>query len=181
MSGGFTVRSATEVLRGPVVSVEDLVVVAPDGGLHERQVVRHPGAVSVVPLTDRDTIVLIRQYRVALDAFLLEIPAGKRDVAGEPPQDTARRELVEEVGLDAESLVPLAEFHNSPGFCDEHSIVFLATGLTPVAVERQGVEEEHLEVTEVGIDDLPALIADGSILDAKSLIGILLTLRHLGR
>jgi ADP-ribose pyrophosphatase len=181
VAGGFGVRSRATVLNGPVVSVEDLVVEAPDGSHHGRQVVRHPGAVSVVPLTDQGRVVMVRQYRAALDATLLEIPAGKRDVAGELPEVTASRELAEEVGLEAASLDRLGEFHNSPGFCDEHSIVYLATGLRQVDVDRQGVEEQHLELVEVPLDEVPTLIATGQLVDAKSIIGLLLTLRRLGR
>jgi 8-oxo-dGTP pyrophosphatase MutT (NUDIX family) len=176
--GDFSITSRQRVLTGPVVTVDDLVMVAPDGSHHPRQVVGHPGAVSVVPLLDDGRVVLVRQYRAALDARLLEIPAGKRDVDGEAPEVTAARELAEEVGLLAASIEPLAEFHNSPGFCDEHSFVYLATGLAPTPMARQGAEEDDLEVVEVPLADVPALIASGQLRDAKTLIGLLLTLRH---
>ncbi len=103
----------------------------------ERDVVHHPGAVSVVPIIDGGAsghqVILVRQYRAAIDAELLEIVAGKRDVAGEPPEVTARRELAEEVGMVAGRMELLAEFYNSPGFCDEHSCVFLGLDLEPTA------------------------------------------------
>jgi 8-oxo-dGTP pyrophosphatase MutT (NUDIX family) len=176
---GFHIAERSRVLTGPVVTVDDVVMVAPDGSRHDRQVVGHPGAVSVVALTADDRVIMIRQYRAALDAQLLEIPAGKRDLAGEDPAETARRELLEEVGRSAGSLVKLAEFHNSPGFSNEHSIVYLAQDLTEGATERQGVEELHLEVVEIPMVDIPAMIADGSIRDAKSIIGLLLARAHL--
>jgi 8-oxo-dGTP pyrophosphatase MutT (NUDIX family) len=175
---GFSIRTRRRVLTGPVITVDDLVMVAPDGSDHHRQIVCHPGAVSVVPLQDDGTVVLVRQYRAALGTELLELPAGKRDVSGELPEVTAARELAEEVGLQAATIEQLAEFHNSPGFCDEHSIVYLARGLTPTATERQGIEELHLEVVEVPIADVPALIATGELKDAKTIIGLLLALRH---
>lgn len=177
----FVVSGRKRLLTGPVITVDELEVTAPDATTHQRQVVGHPGAVSVVPLTDHDTVVMIRQYRAALDAELLEIPAGKRDLAGEPPERTAARELAEEVGLAADELVRLAEFHNSPGFSNEHSIVYLARGLHDVPHERQGVEEVHLEVVEVPFDDVVARIASGEIRDAKSIIGLLMARQHLGR
>lgn len=179
--GSFSISARHRVLRGPVISVDDVTVVAPDGSVHDRQVVVHPGAVSVVPLTDTGTVVMVRQYRAAVDAELLEIPAGKRDVAGEAPELTAQRELAEEVGLAANELVRLGEFHNSPGFSNEHSVVFLARGLRPVPHERQGVEEVNLEVEEVPLDTVPHLIGTGVIRDAKSIIGLLLARELLNR
>jgi 8-oxo-dGTP pyrophosphatase MutT (NUDIX family) len=176
--GDFSIESRQRVLSGPVITVDELVMVAPDGSRHHRQVVGHPGAVSVVPLRDDGTVVLVRQYRAALGTELLELPAGKRDVAGEDPAVTASRELAEEVGLVARSFELLAEFHNSPGFCDEHSFVYLALGLTATDMERQGVEEDHLEVVEVALSEVPAMVADGRLRDAKTIIGLLLALRH---
>jgi ADP-ribose pyrophosphatase len=139
----------------------------------DREVVHHPGAVSVVALTAADEVVLVRQYRAALDVELWEIPAGKLDVDGEPPIATAARELAEEAGLRAGSLELLAEFHNSPGFCDEHSWVYLATDLAEVPHDRQGVEEQHLVVEEVPLAEALARIDRHEITDAKTIIGLL--------
>src|SRR5437764_14817625 len=113
---------------------------APDGSSFERDLVHHPGAVSVVAIVG-GAAVLVRQYRAALDRDLLEVPAGKRDVDGEPPEATAARELEEEVGLRPARLELLAEFFNSPGFSDEHSYVYLASGLIEVTSRPVGVEE----------------------------------------
>lgn len=175
----FDISSRHRLLTGPVITVDDVVVTAPDGTTHERQVVGHPGAVSVVPLDEDGNVVMIRQYRAALDAELLEIPAGKRDLAGEAPEATALRELAEEVGLAADSVVHLAEFHNSPGFSNEHSTVYLARGLRPVPHQRQGVEEAHLEVVVVPLSDVVAMIRKREIRDAKSIIGLLLAREYL--
>jgi 8-oxo-dGTP pyrophosphatase MutT (NUDIX family) len=163
-----------ERYRGPLIALATATFLDPDGGQFERDVVHHPGAVSVVPLHDDGRVVLVRQYRAAIDRELLEIPAGKRDVEGEPPEETARRELAEEVGLRAERLELLAEFHNSPGFCDELSYVFLARGLTTCDTDAQGVEERHMTVEKIALDDVPALIAMGEITDAKTIIGLCL-------
>jgi ADP-ribose pyrophosphatase len=149
----------------------------PDGSTFERDVVHHPGAVGVVPLHDDGSVTLIRQYRAPLDAEIWEIPAGLRDVVDEPTEVTARRELVEEAGLRASEIVRLIGFHNSPGFCDEEVVVYLATGLTAVANDLQGVEEEHLVVERVPLGDALAMIDDGQITDAKTVIGLLLTAR----
>ena len=168
------------VYEGHVIALGVGTFAGPDGSTFERDVVHHPGAVSVVPIID-DHVVLIRQYRAALDDLLLEIPAGKRDIDGEPPEQTAHRELVEEVGLRAGGLVRLAEFYNSPGFSDEHSYVFLAVDLEPVAASAQGIEEEHMTIERVPLDDILGLIATGKLRDAKTIIGLTLALRHLGR
>ncbi|MCU0269085.1 MAG: NUDIX hydrolase [Acidimicrobiales bacterium] len=178
---GFRREGERLIHRGAVVTMAVGSFVAPDGHRFERDVVHHPGAVSVVPLLDDDTVVLVRQYRAALDLELLEIPAGKRDLAGEPPELTAHRELQEEIGMRAGRLEKLAEFFNSPGFCDEHSHVYLGRELEPAEASLQGVEEQHLTIERLALDEVPARIADGTIVDAKTIIGLSLAMRRLGR
>jgi 8-oxo-dGTP pyrophosphatase MutT (NUDIX family) len=160
--------------EGHVISLVRSHHTAPDGSTFEREVVRHPGAVSVVPLHADATVTLVRQYRAALDVDLLEIPAGKRDVPHEEPALTAARELEEEVGLHAERLELLAEFVNSAGFSDEWSYVFVGVGLSPIDQDRQGLEEQHMTVERVALDDVPALIAARELIDAKTIIGLTL-------
>jgi 8-oxo-dGTP pyrophosphatase MutT (NUDIX family) len=151
----------------------------PDGARFDRDVVHHPGWVGVVPLTEDGQVVLVRQYRPALDALLLELPAGVRDVPGEEPVVTAARELAEEVGLAAASYELLAVVHNTPGFANEEGHIFLATGLTDVGASAQGPEEEAMTVERIALTDGPALITSGQITDAKTQIGLLLTLATL--
>lgn len=176
----FRRTAEQEIYQGAVITLGVGTFVGPDGQPFERDVVHHPGAVSVVPLVG-DEFVLVRQYRAALDHDLLEIPAGKRDVPGEPPEETAHRELVEEVGYRAGRLVKLAEFYNSPGFSDEHSHTFLGLDLAAVPASAQGIEEEHMTIERVALDDVPEMIASGELVDAKTIIGLTLALRHLGR
>ena len=151
----------------------------PDGAVIERDLVRHPGAVSVVPIVGNE-VVLVRQFRAAVGDYLLEIPAGKRDVADEPPEVTARRELIEEIGLDPLHLEPLAEFYNSAGFCDEYSYVFMATEFRDAPAVAHGEEEQHMTVERVALADAMALVADGTIRDAKTIIGLSLALARRG-
>jgi ADP-ribose pyrophosphatase len=160
------------VHAGSLIEVAEATFEAPDGTHFERDVVHHPGAVSVVPILEDGSVLLVRQYRAAIDGDLLEIPAGKRDVAGEPPEVTAHRELEEEVGMRAGRLELLARFYNSPGFCDEHSHVFVATDLTPTDRRAHGVEEQYLTVHRVPLDEVHGMIADGTIVDAKTIIGL---------
>lgn len=128
---------------------------------------------AVVPV-DGEEVVLVRQYRAPLDAQLLEIPAGLCDVEGEPAAETAARELAEEAGYRASRLEPLVTFLNAAGITDHRTAIFLAQDLTPCATERQGAEEEHLTIERVPLADAPRLIADGTVQDAKTIIGLLL-------
>ncbi len=168
----------TPIYSGYVIDVVTADFVAPNGETITRDVVKHPGAVSVVPVVG-DEVVLVRQFRAACEQWLLEIPAGKRDVADEPPAETARRELIEEVGLEADELELLAEFYNAVGFCNEYSYVFVAVDPTPVPTNHDGVEEEFMTVERIKLDDVPALIANQTITDSKTIIGLLLAKQHL--
>lgn len=180
--GGGAFRHVGERLihQGAVVGFYEGTFEGPDGSRFERDVVRHPGAVSVVPV-DGDEVVLVRQYRAPIDAVVLEIPAGKRDVHGEDPAVTAARELAEEVGLAAGSLQPLIELHHSPGFCDELQLVYLGRDLRPVPQALDGIEEQHLTVERYRFDEAVAMCLDGRITDAKTIVGILAAARRLGR
>jgi ADP-ribose pyrophosphatase len=172
----FKKLSEREIYRGHLISVGSATFETPSGEQFERDVVHHPGAVSVVPIVDEGSgVLMVRQFRAAIDADLLEIPAGKRDVRGEPPEVTARRELEEELGMRAGRLEKLAEFYNSPGFCDEHSYVFMGLDLDQVgAPDPQGPEEQVMTIERVALDAVPDLIGAGRIVDAKSIIGLCL-------
>ena len=146
---------------------------APDGSTFERDVVHHPGAVAVVPIIG-DEVILVRQYRSAIDALLLEIPAGLRDVDGEPPIETANRELIEEIGMRAGTLSPIASVHNSVGFCDEQIHLFVGTDLEPVERElTDSPEEQAMEIIRLPLVEAHKMIATGEITDAKTIIGVL--------
>ncbi|MGH9101429.1 MAG: NUDIX hydrolase [Acidimicrobiales bacterium] len=161
------------VHRGPLIEVVTAAVEAPGGEVLQRQIVHHPGAVVVVPV-EGDVAILVRQYRAAIDDELLEVPAGKRDVPGEAPERTALRELAEEVGRSASRLTLLARFYNSPGFSDELSYCFLAQGLGSAEISPQSLEEQHSTLVEVPLADVPGMIASGTIVDAKTIIGLAL-------
>lgn len=164
--------------EGSLIRVVRATFEAPDGSRFEREVVRHPGAVVVVPLVDDDRVLAVRQFRAAVGREILELPAGKRDVDGEPPADTAAREMEEEVGRRAGNLELIGRFYNSPGFCDELAWLYLATDLEVVADSRQGYEETAMTVEEVRLDDLDRLVASGELIDAKSIIGLALANRR---
>ncbi len=176
----FRIVGQSTVATGGFLQLADLRVEGPDGAMHDRFVVRHPGAVVVVPVTDdRAHVLLVRQYRVAVDAELLEVPAGKRDVAGEAPETTAHRELAEEIGYRARALVPLAEFYHTPGVCDEYTYLFCAVGLAELpSRDTQTAEEHEMQVEQVAFADVDRMIAEREIVDAKTIIGLLLARAH---
>jgi ADP-ribose pyrophosphatase len=178
--GAFRVIGSETVADVGFVKLTKERVAAPDGEELTRFVVRHLGAVVVVPVDDRgEHALLVRQYRVATDGDLLEVPAGKRDVEGESPEETARRELEEETGHRPGRLVKLAEFYNSPGFCDEYTYLFCALDLEAVDGPRGvNAEERAMSVERVAFADVDALIASGQLCDAKSIIGLELARRY---
>jgi len=148
---------------------------APDGSTFERDVIRDMGYVAAVPLLeDGRTVIMVRQYRGPVDQELLEIPAGLRDQPGEATEATAHRELAEEIGKRAGSLELLAHVHQAAGISDEEGWIYLATDLSDVPQAREGPEEEAMAIETLDLHDVPAMIADGRLTDAKSIIALLL-------
>ncbi|MFT7598504.1 MAG: 8-oxo-dGTP pyrophosphatase MutT (NUDIX family) [Acidimicrobiales bacterium] len=179
MTSGFRHLRDELIHQGAVVATYDGWFEGPDGQEFRRDVVRHPGAVSAVAIED-DQIFLVHQYRAPIDLHLWEIPAGKLDVAGEPPEQTVVRELEEEIGRRPGRLDHLLDFHHSPGFCDELQHIFLARDLTPVPQRLDGLEEQHMVVELVPFAVAVDMATDGRITDGKSIAGILAAARVLG-
>ncbi|MGH9021892.1 MAG: NUDIX domain-containing protein [Acidimicrobiia bacterium] len=172
--GDYRLLSSAVVARGGFLDLAEEHFVNPRGEEFVRYAVHHPGAVVAVAL-EGEAALLVRQWRGAVRRHLLEAPAGKLDVPGEEPADAMRRELAEEIGRAPGSLVKLAEFYNSPGFTDELTHVYLATDLSPSAsVEALKDEEEDMTVESVPLRDFDRLIASGLIVDAKTIIALLL-------
>ena len=151
-----------------------------DTGPFDREIVRHPGAVAVVPVHDDGDVVLIRQFRASVGARILEITAGTCDVDGEDLAETARRELIEEVGLEASNFEVLGSFLNSPGYCDQRTVVFLASGLTEVERRPEGPEESDALVERIPLTEALAMIETGEILDGTTAYGLLMAARRRG-
>ena len=140
----WPVVSSAELARGRLVTLRTDKVRTPDDELAERDVVLHPGAVAVLALDDAQQVLLIRQYRHPVGRLLWEIPAGLRDVSGEPPWATARRELLEEAGYRARDWRVLVDYYSSPGFSTERLRIFLARDLEFVPeAERDFVPEDE--------------------------------------
>jgi ADP-ribose pyrophosphatase len=181
VTSGFRVTHSTRVTTAGFLAIDELVVEAPDGEVAHRVVVRHPGAVVVVPIVaDGLAAVLVHQYRAATGMELLEVPAGKRDVEGEEPAVTAGRELEEEIGFAPGRLVKLAEFFNTPGFCDEYTHLYVALDLVDAGGPRStSPEEKHMVTEQVALADIEVLVAQRRLVDAKSIIGLLLARAYL--
>ncbi|MGA2619126.1 MAG: NUDIX hydrolase [Thermoguttaceae bacterium] len=150
--------------------VEHAVQRMPDGTEHAREVVRHPGAVALVPLLDDGRVCLIENYRVAVAQRLLELPAGTLE-PGEDPEHTARRELTEETGYRAGRIERLATFYMSPGILDEKMFLYLATALEPGPMAPDAGED--ISVRLVTWDEALAMLRDNCIQDGKSIAGLL--------
>lgn len=155
---------------GRIISLVNARFRYPDGEIAEREIVRHPGAVGIVA-HDGTSVFLVRQPREAIgDPDCLEIPAGRLDKAGEPPEDTARRELAEEIGRWPNTLEHLKTFYGSVGVLSEPVHVFLGTDLEERSADSG--ENERIELVAWPLDDLDGAIAATS--DAKTIIGLTL-------
>ena len=169
---GFRRVSEEELIRAWLFSVDRFHLLDPEGTPFDRFVVRHPGAVTVVPVHEDGRVTMVRQYRAAVDAMVLEIPAGSRDKEDESLEATARRELAEEAGLLATTWEPLIGTWNSPGYSDQHTTIFLATGLSACESSPDGIEETYLSVETIRLDDVAALVADGTLKDETTVLGL---------
>ena len=168
--------------RGHLWHVVSGEFLSPSGEVFRRDIVRSPGAVAVVPVISSGTdfeVVMLRQYRAAFDDLVLEIPAGMRDVEGEDPEATARRELLEETGYVAGELELLHRFYPSPGMTDAVLHVYLGSSLILEERRAHGPEETEMEILHVPLSEALDLAVRGVIKDAKSVIGILLAHRQL--
>jgi 8-oxo-dGDP phosphatase len=176
----YEVLDRETVFEGPIIALYRERVAMPGGGDSVRDLVRHPGAVAVVALDDDDNVVLLRQYRHPLGTHLWELPAGLRDTDGEPPLETARRELAEEAQLAAERWSLLVTLYSSPGFSDEQVLVYLAEGLSDVdRPDGFVVEHEELDMTvvRVPLDEAVQRVFDGDIRNSSSVTGVLAAAR----
>ena len=167
---------STHAWTGRRIRVRVDEVARSDGHRTTREIVEHPGAVAMLAW-DGKRLALVRQWRHATGQMLLEIPAGTLE-PGEPPAETARRELAEEVGLAATAWVEGPRFYTAPGFCTELMHLYLATGLSEATAEADA--DELIARSWLALPDAIAAIDDGRIIDAKSIVGIGWLARRLG-
>ena len=160
-----TVVSSEEIFRGKVVHLFRDTVRLPNGKNATREVMRHPGAAAVVPLTEDGDVILVRQYRYPFERVMLEIPAGKLD-PGEDPLVCATRELTEETGYEAEEIVPLGVFYPSVAILDEKIHLYLARGLTVHAANPD--DDEFLHVEQRPLGEMVEAVMRGEVPDGKT-------------
>jgi 8-oxo-dGTP pyrophosphatase MutT (NUDIX family) len=160
--------------RGPFLTVVGATFQADDGERFEREFLRHPGAVAVVPVVDGE-VVLVRQFRAAIGREILEIPAGLLDIDGEELEAAAARELEEEVGLRLTGpLEHLVDYFPSAGMADHQVWIYLATSTEACDARPQGVEEQGMTIERHPIGEIDRLIASGDVTDGKTIVGLLL-------
>lgn len=177
----FVTRAVEVVHDWTYARLVTRTVASPDGQEFDRTYVDSPGAVAVVAVTDGDEVVLVDQYRATIDTYLTEIPAGMRDKAGEPPAETASRELEEETGFRAAQWRPLGRMLSTPGVSNGWVELFLATGLSHVGATPDGPEERSMSVVCVPFDEAVEMCVSGVLTDSKTVVGILRAARLLGR
>lgn len=158
------------VFRADRFSIERLRRTGNDGRIHIRDIVRHPGAVVLLPITSDGRVVMIRNHRVSVDQTLLELPAGTIE-QGDSPEQTAARELIEETGYRAAELQLVRKFYTSPGICDEAMYLFVARDLVAGEPDREATEQ--IENQLATWNEIRGWLSDGTIQDGKTLVGLM--------
>jgi ADP-ribose pyrophosphatase len=164
------------VYEGRLLKIDLERLVLPGGATCDLEIIRHPGASAVVPLTKEGSVVMIRQYRHAAGGYLFEIPAGKLD-PGETPEACALRETQEEVGMRPQVLHALGPIHTTPGFTDEIIHLFVATDLTPVPQALES--DEMIEVFTIPLAQALTAIREGEVTDGKTICALFRTEQEL--
>ena len=160
-----------EIYAGKIITLELQDVELPNGKQAKREIVKHPGAVAILALTNDNKIIMVEQYRKALERTIVEIPAGKLE-KGEEPTCCARRELEEETGYVCESVQLLTSFYTSPGFADEIIHVFLAKGLTKKENSAAMDEDEFVNLEELTLEEALQYVKEQKINDAKTIYAV---------
>lgn len=159
--------SSDMLFKGRVISLQVDEVELPNGKRGKREIIKHPGAVAVIAITDEGKMIMVEQYRKAMERSLVEIPAGKLE-PGEEPLRSAERELEEETGYESAEMKHLISFYTSPGFADELVHLFVATGLTKKENPAACDEDEFVELIELTVEEAQRFIEEGKIADAKT-------------
>lgn len=172
----FQVLNTRRVYQGRAFGVDVVETRLPDGKVRNFDLVRHPGAVTLVPVDDQGNILFVRQYRLGAGQSLLELPAGTLE-PDEEPDASAAREIREETGMGAKEIRKLGTFYMAPGYSTEHMHVYLATGLFPDWLE--GDEDEFLHVEAIPISRAYEMARSGELTDGKSLASLLMAQPYL--
>ncbi len=158
------------IYEGKIIKLIKQKVELPNGLESEREIVRHPGGVAILAFKDKETILLVEQFRKPIDKMLIEIPAGKLE-KGEDPRDCGIRELEEETGYKAKNFTYLGKFVTAPGFCDEYIYLFKAEDLYNGV--KGGDDDEFINLREVNINTVKEMIKSGEIEDSKTIAALM--------
>src|SRR5690625_551646 len=162
----------TKIFDGKIISLQVDDVRLPDGNTSKREIVKHPGAVAIIAVTEEEKILFVKQYRKPLERSLIEIPAGRIE-EGEEPKITALRELEEETGYTAKDLKFVTSFYTSPGFANEIIHLYITEDIQRLAETVQGDDDEYIEIIELCLDEDHEYVQTGKIQDAKTNYAIL--------
>ncbi|SHE94307.1 NUDIX hydrolase [Clostridium fallax] len=157
------------IYEGSFLKLIKQEVLLPDGNIAKRDILRHPGAVAIIAFKDENTVVMVEQYRKAIDRVLLEIPAGKLE-KDEDILECARRELEEEIGYTSNDIEYLGNFITAPGFCDEVIHLFKAKNLKEKFAK--GDDDEFINIKEFSLEEIKRLIKNGIIVDCKTIAAL---------
>ncbi len=163
--------STVEIFKGRIISLQVDEVMLPNGSTSKREIIKHPGAVAIIAITEEGKLVVVEQYRKALEKAIVEIPAGKLE-KGEDPELCARRELEEETGYGCKDLKLISSFYTSPGFADEIVHVYLANGLYKIENAAGLDEDEFVNLMEITLEEAQGFIKDQKIFDAKTMYAV---------
>ena len=166
-----TIRTK-KIFSGNIISVQVDDVLLPNGKESKREIVKHPGAVAIIPVTKNGNMIFVKQFRKPLERSLIEIPAGKIE-ENEDPEITAVRELEEETGFTTDTLTHVASFYTSPGFADEIIHLYYTDQLQPLTERVEGDEDEFVEIVELSLEEAEQNVRDKKIYDAKTMYALL--------
>ncbi|WP_226535037.1 NUDIX hydrolase [Fictibacillus halophilus] len=163
--------SKEQIYSGKIIDLYVEEVELPNKKIGKREIVKHPGAVAILAVTDEGKILMVEQFRKALEKTIIEIPAGKLE-KGEDPLECAKRELLEETGYSCERMESMGSFYTSPGFADELIYLFFTDSLIKKGAQMTD-EDEFLNVMEVSVDEARQMVRDERIHDAKTAYGVM--------
>lgn len=166
-----SIKKEESIYAGPLLCLYKQTLELPNGNVVISDIVKHPGAVAILAITDEKKVLLVKQWRRAAKTILLELPAGRLEKE-EHPIDCAGRELREETGFRAETLIPLGGFYTAPGFCDEYIHLFLAKDLTPDPLWAE--DSDHIDLLTLSFEEILRLSIQGEIVDSKTLSALYL-------
>ena len=167
-----TTVSSDLIYTGKTIQLRVDTVEVPNRGYQKREIIEHKGAVAILAITKENKVVLVKQFRKAIEQEIYELPAGKIEI-GETPLDCAYRELKEETGYSANSMKLIHKYYPTPGFSNQLVFIYLAKDLIPG--EKQLEEDEFLEVYEVDLETAYKMVYENEICDSKTVIGLLLS------